>query len=84
MAEIQFVAQLSANDVFEVQFDKYYWSANGMVYVDKGSGKVRPETSHTTAFIRCVYDSWYWGDDRVLNPEDNDMPSIFKWGDAER
>lgn len=84
MAEIQFVAQLSANDVFEVQFDRYYWSANGMVYVDKGSGTVRPETSHTTAFIRCVYDSWYWGDDRVLNPEDNDMPSIFKWGDAVR
>jgi hypothetical protein len=32
------------------------------------------------AFVRCVYDSWYWGDDRVLDAEGK--PSIFVWGDV--
>ena len=82
MAEISFSAQLSANGVYTSQFSAYYWSANGAVYVEDGSGVVTPAPTNTTAFVRCVYDSWYWGDDRVLDNEGK--PSIFVWGDAKR
>lgn len=76
MSEIRFAAQLSANGIFEWQFNGNYWSANGAVNVTKDTGVVT-ESSVTTALIRCVYDSWYWGDDRV------DL-TTFTWGDKER
>ena len=80
MAEISFSSQLSANNVYDPQFSKEYWSANGVVYVDDASGSVTPRPNATEAFVRCVYDSWYWGDDRVLDSEG--LPSIFAWGDV--
>ena len=80
-AEIRFIANLSAHGVFEWQFGGDYWSANGAVYVDRNSQKVTT-SNKTTAMLRCVYDSWYWGDERVL---DNDgLPTLFTWGDKER
>ena len=80
-AEIRFISNLSAHGVFEWQFSGDYWSANGAVNVNKATHTVTP-VSKTVAMLRCVYDSWYWGDDRVL---DNDgLPSIFTWGDRER
>lgn len=80
-AEIRFIANLSAHKVFEWQFGGAYWSANGPVNVDRNSQKVT-RTQQTTAMLRCVYDSWYWGDERVL---DNDgLPTIFTWGDKQR
>ena len=27
---------------------------------------------------RCVYDTWYWGDERLPNPD------VFTWGDMPR
>jgi len=80
MAEISFSAQLSANEVFTTQFSTHYWSANGVVNVSSDTGTVTPTPSVTEAFVRCVYDSWYWGDDRVLDAEGK--PSIFVWGDV--
>ena len=79
MAEISFSAQLSANKVFTAQFADNYWSANGVVKVDAGSGSVTPAPGAKEGYVRCVYDSWYWGDERVLDSEG--MPSIFVWGD---
>ncbi len=80
-AEIRFISNLSAQGVFEWQFSGNYWSANGAVNVDKDKKKVT-KSSATVAMLRCVYDSWYWGDDRVLDSEG--LPSIFTWGDKER
>ena len=80
--EISFAAQLSANGVFTKQFDNNYWSANGVIYVNKTTNEVVSKPDKTTAFIRCVYDSWYWGDDRVLDGDG--LPTIFTWGDAAR
>ena len=80
MAEISFSAQLSANKVFLAQFSDDYWSANGIVNVSANTGKVTPNTTAKIAYVRCVYDSWYWGDDRVLDSEGK--PSIFVWGDV--
>ena len=81
-AEIRFISNLSAHGVFEWQFGGTYWSANGAVEVNKNTKKITPKPSATIALLRCVYDSWYWGDDRVL--DDDDLPSIFTWGDRER
>lgn len=84
LGEIVFAAQLSVNNVFEWQFSDNYWSANGVVNVNRNTGEVTEKPSETKAYVRCVYDSWYWGDDRVINEQDGNLPSIFKWGDAER
>ena len=65
--------------VFIAQFSDDYWSANGIVNVSS-TGKVTPNTTAKIAYVRCVYDSWYWGDDRVLDSEGK--PSIFVWGDV--
>lgn len=92
-AEITFSALLSANKVFTWQFSDDYWSANGVVYVNRGNGSVTPKYNVTTAYVRCVYDSWYWGDDRVVADsektfkivkDNSGTPNVFVWGDAER
>ena len=76
MSEIKFIAQLSAKGVFEPMFKGDYWSANGVVNVNVTSGTVTSSTS-STALLRCVYDSWYWGDEQ-WNPR-----TEFVWGDRE-
>ena len=81
-AEIRFISNLSAHGVFEWQFGGTYWSANGAVYVDKNTKKITPKPNVTVALLRCVYDTWYWGDDREL--DGNGLPSIFTWGDRAR
>jgi len=80
MAEISFSSQLSANNVYAWQFSDDYWSANGVVNVNKATGSVTTKSGTSKAYVRCVYDSWYWGDDRVLDSEG--LPSIFAWGDV--
>ena len=74
--EVKFIAQLSSMGVFEFLFNKGddYWSANGAVRI--GDGTVTDSNSNA-ALLRCVYDSWYWGDEQ-WNPR-----SEFVWGDRE-
>ncbi len=74
MSEIKFIAQLSAKGVFEFMFRGDYWSANGVVNVNTSNGTVTSSTN-STALLRCVYDSWYWGDEQ-WNPR-----TEFVWGD---
>ena len=76
MSEIKFIAQLSAKGVFEFMFRGDYWSANGVVNVNVSNGTVT-STGGTTALLRCVYDSWYWGDEQ-WNPR-----TEFVWGDRQ-
>ena len=77
MSEIKFIAQLSAKGVFEFMFRGDYWSANGVVNVNTTNGTVT-SSSNSTALLRCVYDSWYWGDEQ-WNPR-----TEFVWGDREQ
>ena len=76
-SEIRFIAQLSAKGVFESMFSGDYWSANGVVNVNKGNGTVSDKPEATTALLRCVYDSWFWGDKQW------DPRNEFVWGDRE-
>lgn len=57
-----------------------YWCAHGLgVIAQNGTTTVSRVTSddegHST---RCVYDTWYWGDDRLSDP------NVFTWGDMPR
>ena len=76
LSEIKFIAQLSAKGVFESMFSGVYWSANGVVNVNRASGTVTP-VGDTMAYLRCVYDAWYWGDEQW------DDRWEFVWGDRE-
>ena len=77
--EIRFISRLSNNGTFEWQFGGKYWSANGAVNVNKNGGAVTDVVpAPSIALLRCVYDSWYWGNDQVENLEQ------FTWADAER
>ena len=76
--EIKFIAQLSANGVFATLFTngQSYWSANGPIKIN---GKNVEEPAVTTALLRCVYDTWYWGEDQ----EEYDAWSAWKYGSKE-
>ena len=89
-AEVSFIAQLSANKAFDVLFNVggIYWSANSAVQVNENG--VTP-VNNTTALLRCVYDTWYWGDDqseyeswRKRFPAGEYPHDKFVWGDRPR
>ena len=86
--EIHFIATLSANNAFSQLFSSgsTYWSANGGVKVNKGNVE---NVTPNTALLRCVYDSWYWGeDDRLPLGTDPDTGKPYRahfyWGDRQR
>lgn len=76
--EIRFIAMLSANKAFTFLFStgSFYWSANGAIKVKDNDVEDAPNQPY--ALARCVYDTWYWGDEQL---EDREQ---FTWGDARR
>lgn len=92
-AEVSFIAQLSANGAFDVLFNVggIYWSANSAVQVNANG--VTP-VGNSTALLRCVYDTWYWGEDQSeyeawRKRYDPVVPGefphdVFVWGDRPR
>lgn len=76
-AEIRFIAKLSANKTFTFLFSKntIYWSANGAIKVTDNDVE---DSSSSSALLRCVYDTWYWGEAQIDNREQ------FVWGDRLR
>jgi hypothetical protein len=77
--EIAFISRLSVNHAFTFLFNEgaTYWSANGAVLVSADGSNL---INSSTAYLRCVYDVWYWGD---IQLQENDR-GIFVWGDQER
>ena len=79
-AEIEYIVQLSAKGYITILFNDggNYWAADGTIYVpDYDTGKVSIG-SGSSAFVRCVYDEWYWGSDPIADK------TKFTWGDAPR
>ncbi|MBO4447597.1 MAG: hypothetical protein J5764_05685 [Bacteroidales bacterium] len=73
--EIKFISMLSANKIFTYLFSNaVYWSANGAIAVSEGNVT---DSNSGNALTRCVYDSWYWGDDQ------HEPRTEFVWGDME-
>jgi hypothetical protein len=74
-AEISYIASLSSKGLIPTLFNPggNYWSANGAITVASTGGTVSDYTGNS-AYVRCVYDEWYWGSETVDRTK-------FTWGD---
>lgn len=77
-AEVKYIIQLSGWGVIPVLFNNgsNYWSAQGVV--ENNNGTFSPVNDATSAFVRCVYDTWYWGTDHDAGS------TTFVYGDKQR
>lgn len=75
-AELQYITTLSSKQLIPKLFNDngYYFSAESCVRVNT-NGTVTV-VDRNEAFARCVYDEWYWGDEKVNK-------STFTWGDKQ-
>ena len=82
-AEAAFIVSLSNEKKIPYLFntDTNYWCAHGD-FKPKGNN-VDLNPSGDASSVRCVYDEWYWGSERVAL-KDNDGKDLFTWGDAPR
>jgi len=60
--EIEFLVKLSNNGFIPSLFDGEYWAADGRYYNSSDSQFHNADT-YTTQAVRCVYDTWFWGED---------------------
>ncbi len=86
-AEIKYMIQFANEGKIDVLLspDTYYWSGyNKTAYRynsrnDNVTGSTNPnEYGSGSAYVRCVYDEWYWGSEKACDIE------TFTWGDAPR
>lgn len=78
-AEIKYIVGLSIRKVIPALFNGDYYASSGRYY-DNGyqgskQGFFTDENNHS---VRCVYDVWYWGNDKLLDT------TKFTWGDEKR
>lgn len=87
-AEILYIVGLSDRGVIPVLFNGDYYASSGRYYDNGYEGSNRgffPEEPNADGeyvtnghSVRCVYDVWYWGNDKLSSP------NKFTWGDEER
>ncbi len=87
-AEIKYMIQFANEGKIDVLLspETYYWSGyNKTAYRynsrnDNVTGSTNPNEAYsgTAAYVRCVYDEWYWGSDKACDIK------TFTWGDAPR
>lgn len=82
-AELKYIVELSAKGYITKLFndDGDYWAADGKYYTPHyNTGVVDENTagSNKTAYVRCVYDDWYWGSEPIADK------TKFTWGDMPR
>lgn len=85
-AELKYIVQLSASGYITILFNDggNYWAANNTVYNPSyRNGTVTENTRATSAYVRCVYDEWYWGSEKEKTAGQETLTS-FTWGDAPR
>lgn len=63
-AEIEYAISLSIQGLIPVLFNSLYWASSGRAYAYEN----KAFQNTTQAVVRCVYDSWYWGDEKLSNP----------------
>lgn len=89
-AEIQYIVSLSDRGVIPALFNGDYYASSGRYY-DNGydgtnagfypkepnwNGEYDVTNGHA---VRCVYDVWYWGNEKMSEKGDSDTQ--FVWGD---
>ncbi len=82
-AEIEYCVTLSAKGRLPRLFGEQgestdYWSANGYITVNGNNVTPQINSFSNNRYVRCVYDDWYWGHDRVAAAQ-----HTFMWGDEE-
>lgn len=85
-AELEFIATLSAKKRIPTLFNTNetgYWTASTAVRVNATTGEVTNKTGN--AWVRCVYDEWYWSEKDANGNETNIVDkTTFTWGDKQR
>lgn len=78
VAEMKYIAKLSAEGFIPHLFTggSSYWSASGSITYATDGDINNPTSLTGTAFVRCVYDEWYWSD--------KCSKTTFTWGDKAR
>lgn len=78
VAEMKYIAKLSAEGFIPHLFTggSSYWSASGSITYATDGNINNPTSLTGTAFVRCVYDEWYWSD--------KCSKTTFTWGDKAR
>lgn len=79
--EIEFIVGLSNAGYIPELFDGKYFASSQRYYhgaVGGTGGFSGTAGSNRGSYaVRCVYDVWYWGDEKLANP------NVFTWGDTE-
>ncbi len=76
-AEVEFITTLSSQGVIPTLFNvgSQYWCATGAV--TPNSNGTLSNSNSSSAYVRCVYDEWFWMD--TSNPTVS--RTQFTWGD---
>lgn len=84
-AELKYIVQLSAKGYITILFNNggNYWAADKKIWVPNSSSGTVTQGSGSSAYVRCVYDDWYWGAERLVTSGATTLTS-FTWGDMPR
>lgn len=91
-AEIEYIVSLSDREVIPALFNGDYYASSGRYYDNGyvndgwGGGSIDPSligfhddtNTNVGHSVRCVYDVWYWGNEKIEDPTE------FTWGDEQR
>lgn len=78
-AEIQYIVSLSDRGVIPVLFGGDYYASSGRYYDNESSPAGFRDDSRGGHAVRCVYDVWYWGNEKMSEKDGSDTE--FVWGD---
>ena len=80
-AELKFIGTLCAKKVIpELFYDRCrYWSSTTAYQYNSTNGTFS-STTNSSAYVRCVYDEWYWENSEYATVPNNQ----FTWGDMKR
>lgn len=75
-AELEYIAMLCAKGALPISLfgGGVYWSATNSYNVSTGLGSITVNGADD-AFLRCVYDDWYWGSEQLTDR------TKYMWGD---
>lgn len=78
-AEIEFCVELSNKEMIPSLFNYSYWASSGRYY-NYQDGWHNGGTN-TTAAVRCVYDVWFWGEEKSDACTNDGGTTYNVWGD---
>ena len=77
--EIEYIVKLSDAGKIPVLFSGDYYASSGRYYDNESYPRgFHNDSEYGGHSVRCVYDVWYWGNEKINNPNQ------FTWGDEPR